>query len=75
MQIDFNGIIKPYKKGDGLWISQGENSKHKVLIEKGKHVELILFESEDYKPSKLSNDYLTQSGTSIVVRAFVSNII
>ena len=44
MQIDFNGIIKPYKKGDGLWISQGENSKHKVLIEKGKHVELILFE-------------------------------
>ena len=75
MQIDFNGIIKPYKKGDGLWISQGENSKHKVPIEKGKHVELILFESEDYKPSKLSNDFLTQSGTSIVVRAFVSNII
>ena len=46
MGIDFNGAIKKYKKGDGLWINQGERSKHKVIIEQGQHVELILFESE-----------------------------
>ena len=45
MKIDFNGVIKNYKKGDGLWINEGESSKHKVLIEKGKQIELILFES------------------------------
>ena len=45
MKIDFNGTIKNYKKGDGLWINEGESSKHKVIIEKGKQIELILFES------------------------------
>ena len=45
MKIDFNGTIKNYKKGDGLWINGGESSKHKVIIEKGKQIELILFES------------------------------
>ncbi|MCP4438118.1 MAG: hypothetical protein GY810_04170 [Aureispira sp.] len=46
MKIDFNGTIQTYKKGDGLWIEEGESSKHKVLIEKGEEVELLLFESE-----------------------------
>lgn len=46
MTIDFNGIIKSYKKGDGLWINAGEASKHKAIIQKGKQVELILFEVE-----------------------------
>ena len=46
MKIDFNGHIKKYKKGDGLWISKGLPTKHKVIIEKGKQVELILFEEE-----------------------------
>lgn len=46
MRIDYNGEIKSYSKGDGLWITQGEHSKHKVIMEKGKHVELVLFESE-----------------------------
>jgi hypothetical protein len=46
MQIDFNGTIRNYRQGNGLWINHGEESKHKVLIEKGKFVELILFESE-----------------------------
>ena len=46
MKIDFNGIIKKYKKGDGLWIQKGKSSKHKAIIEKGKQVELILFEDE-----------------------------
>ncbi len=45
MKIDFNGEIKFYKKGDGLWIDHGEKSKHKVIIDKGKQVTLILFES------------------------------
>lgn len=46
MRIDFNGEIKKYSKGDGLWIIKGENSRHKVMIEKGKQIELVLFESE-----------------------------
>lgn len=45
MKIDFNGDIKFYKKGDGLWINAGESNKHKVIIDKGKQVTLILFES------------------------------
>lgn len=44
MKIDFNGDVKSYKKGDGLWINKGEQSKHKVIIEKGKQIEIILFE-------------------------------
>ena len=43
MQIDFNRELKHYKKGEGLWINNGE--KHKVIIAKGNHVFLILFES------------------------------
>jgi len=44
MKIDFNGDINFYKKGDGLWINKGDKSKHKVIIEKGKQIKLILFE-------------------------------
>jgi quercetin dioxygenase-like cupin family protein len=44
MKIDFNGKILSYKAGDGIWINQGVDSKHKVIIEKDKFVELILFE-------------------------------
>jgi hypothetical protein len=46
MKIDFDGEIKRYSQGDGLWIDAGEQSKHKVSIEKGNQVELILFESK-----------------------------
>jgi hypothetical protein len=46
MTIDFNGEIISYKKGDGLWIESGDNSKHKASIAKGKFVELVLFEKE-----------------------------
>jgi hypothetical protein len=45
MNVDFSGSIRKYKKGDGIWIDEGKSSKHKVVIEKGKHVELVLFES------------------------------
>ena len=44
MKIDFNGNTCNYKKGDGLWIDKGEKFKHKVIIEKGKFIKLILFE-------------------------------
>ncbi|MGB0880465.1 MAG: hypothetical protein ACPGTO_07855 [Polaribacter sp.] len=44
MTINFNGSFVQYKKGDGLWIENGENYKHKVVITKGKFVELIIFE-------------------------------
>lgn len=46
MTIDFNGEIISYKKGDGLWIESGDNSKHKASIAKGRFVELVLFEKE-----------------------------
>ncbi len=45
MKIDFNGNIKNYKEGDGLWINEGVFNKHKLIMERGKEVELILFES------------------------------
>jgi mannose-6-phosphate isomerase-like protein (cupin superfamily) len=44
MTIDFDGTIKQYVKGDGLWIDAGESQKHKVMMGKGCKVELILFE-------------------------------
>jgi len=47
MTIDFDGSSSHYKKGDALWIESGEAEKHKVLIAKGKFVELILFEESD----------------------------
>ncbi len=46
MKINFNEQVQEYKKNDGLWIEEGESNKHKVIIEKGKFVTLILFESE-----------------------------
>ena len=45
MKVDFNGNMKSYREGDGLWIDEGEKSKHKVVMERGKQIELILFES------------------------------
>jgi quercetin dioxygenase-like cupin family protein len=47
MSIDFNGTMKQYQKGDGLWIEAGETSKHRLIVARGKQVELILFEWED----------------------------
>jgi len=49
MKIDFNGEIKNYSKGDGLWINEGPDSKYKVIIEKGKQIEVILYETVNCK--------------------------
>lgn len=46
MQISFNGDIRNFQAGDGLWIETGIGFQHKVIMQKGKFVELILFESE-----------------------------
>jgi quercetin dioxygenase-like cupin family protein len=45
MHVDFDGILKVYKKGDGLWIEEGLHEKHRVFIKKNEFVELILFEN------------------------------
>jgi hypothetical protein len=47
MKIDFDGRVEHFKKGDGVWISQGEDNKHKIMIEAGKKVELVLYEEQD----------------------------
>ncbi len=46
MTVDFDGKIVSYKKGSGLWIEEGHENKHKVIIAKGKMAELILVEDE-----------------------------
>lgn len=44
LQIDFNGKIKEYKTGDGLWIDEGAEFRHKGSVAKGEKALLILFE-------------------------------
>tara|TARA_R110002124_G_scaffold100945_3_gene248309 strand:+ start:16 stop:336 length:321 start_codon:yes stop_codon:yes gene_type:complete len=39
-----NQMIK-FEKGDGLCLNAGDDEKHKVSVEKGKFVRLILFEN------------------------------
>lgn len=42
--LDFNGTKVHYKKGDGVFIPEGEPTKHKVNIEKGKKALIFLIE-------------------------------
>ena len=46
MTIEFNGDLKTFTKGDGLWIEAGESYKHKVIMPTNGMVELVLFEEE-----------------------------
>ena len=41
---DYNGHIEQFKKGDVIFIPKGENDKHKVIMENGGWVQLLLFE-------------------------------
>ena len=50
MRVNFNGQVAHYQTGDGLWIPAGEASKHKVEMEAGTAVELVLFESLSQAP-------------------------
>ena len=42
--IDFNGKEIPFKAGDGIFIPEGEENKHKAQSIKGEKALLILFE-------------------------------
>lgn len=42
--IDFNGTIINFRAGDGLFIPEGEEHKHKAKVAKGEKALIILFE-------------------------------
>ncbi|MCB0514437.1 MAG: cupin domain-containing protein [Chitinophagales bacterium] len=46
MTINFDGELKNFSKGDGLWIDKGENSQHKLIMPKNKKVKLLLIDEE-----------------------------
>lgn len=46
IKINFDGHIKSFAKGNSLSITEGEKSKHKLLVDKEEHVELLVFEKE-----------------------------
>ena len=42
--IDYSGKLERYKKGNVIFIPEGEQAKHKVILGKGERVTLLLFE-------------------------------
>jgi len=44
ISINFNGKIIDFKAGDGLFIPEGEENKHKGKVAKGEKALLLLFE-------------------------------
>ena len=44
ISINFNGKVIDFKAGDGLFITEGEENKHKGSVGKGEKALLILFE-------------------------------
>ena len=50
--IDYNGNFEKYKKGDVFFIPEGEQSKHKAILEKGEKVTLLLIEIVQEKEIK-----------------------
>ena len=44
ISIDFNGGVRAFSAGDGIFIPKGEQNKHKGKIIKGEKALLILFE-------------------------------
>ena len=45
MEVSFDGRMQRFQAGDGLWIEAGEASRHKVTMQPGTSVELLLFET------------------------------
>ena len=41
---DYSGKIERYKKGDVIFIPEGEQARHKAVLGKGEKVLLLLFE-------------------------------
>ena len=44
ISIDFNGRIITFKAGDGFFISEGKENRHKGKVAKGEKALIILFE-------------------------------
>ncbi len=44
LTMDFNGTKILFKEGDGIFIPEGEESKHKAQVANGETASLILFE-------------------------------
>ncbi len=44
ISIDFDGSLINFKAGDGIFISEGKENKHKAKIAKGEKALIILFE-------------------------------
>ena len=44
MSVDFNGEIIDFKAGDGIFIPEGEENRHKARVARGERVLLLLFE-------------------------------
>jgi quercetin dioxygenase-like cupin family protein len=44
MTIDFNGREVVFRKGDGLFIPEGEEHRHKPHVAEGERVLIIMFE-------------------------------
>jgi quercetin dioxygenase-like cupin family protein len=44
ISIDFNGEVIDFKAGDGIFIPEGEESRHKGMVARGEKVLVILFE-------------------------------
>lgn len=42
--INYSGTVERYKVGDIIFIPMGEKDKHKVILEKGQKVTLLLYE-------------------------------
>jgi quercetin dioxygenase-like cupin family protein len=42
--IDFNGEMEQFETGNIIFISKGDGGKHKVIMNKGERVLLLLFE-------------------------------
>jgi hypothetical protein len=43
--VNFSGEIREFSKGDGIWIEEGTEHKHKASVEPGGRALLILFEN------------------------------
>ncbi len=44
ISIEFNGTMVNFRAGDGLFIPEGEEHKHKAKVTKGEKAVIILFE-------------------------------
>jgi len=44
LEIDFEGETTTYKAGDGIWIEEGPENKHKAVMKEGARALLLMFE-------------------------------